>query len=44
LGVPNVDSYNGHVGFGRHLDNTRLGSEDDIVEQVIVLEDVFNFV
>jgi len=32
LGVPNINSYNGYVGLGRYLDNTRLGSEDDIVE------------
>jgi len=44
LGVPNVNPNNGHVGLGRHLDDMRLGSEDDIVEQVVVLEDIFNFI
>jgi len=44
LSVPNVNLYNGHVRLGRHLDDTKLGSEDDIVEQVVVLENIFNFV
>jgi len=44
LGVPNVNPYNSHVRLGRHLNDTRLGSEDNIVKQVVVLEDIFNFV
>jgi len=44
LGVPNVNLYTGHVGLGRYLDDMRLGSKDDIVEQIVVLENVFNFV
>jgi len=44
LDVPNVDLYNGYVGLGRHLDNTRFESKNNIVEQVVVLEDIFNFV
>jgi len=44
LDVSNFDPNNGHVGLGRHLDDTRLGSKDDIVEQVDVLKDAFNFI
>ena len=44
LGVPDVDPYNSHVRFGRHLDNVRLWSKYDVVEDVIILEDFFNFI
>ena len=44
LDVPNVDLYNSHIWLGRHLDNTRLWSEYNIVENVIVLENIFNFI
>jgi len=43
LGIPNVNPNNGHVILGRHLDDMRLGSDNDIVEQVVVLKDAFNF-
>ena len=32
LGVPNIDSYNSHVGLGRYLDYMQFGSKDYIVE------------
>jgi len=44
LGISNVDPNNGHVELGRHLDDMRLGSENNIVEQVVVLEDASNFI
>ena len=44
LGVPNVDPYNGHVGLGRNLDYTWFGSEDYIIEKVIVFENILNFI
>jgi len=44
LGISNVDPNNRHVELGRHLDDMRLGSENNIVEQVVVLEDASNFI
>ena len=43
LGVPDIDLYNSHIWLGRHLDNTRLWSEYDIIEYVIVFKNFFNF-
>ena len=44
LGVPNVNPYNNHVGHGRYLDYMWFGSKDYIVKQVIVFENVLNFI
>jgi len=44
LGVPDIDPYNGHIGFRRHFDDTRFQGENDVVEDMIVLENIFNFI
>ena len=37
LCVPNVNPNYNHIGFGRDLDNIRLGYKNDVIEYVIVL-------
>ena len=44
LDVSYVDPDDGYVGFWRHLNDSRFGYENNVIEQVIVLEDVFNVV
>jgi len=37
LSVPDIDPYDGHVGFGEHLDYSWFRSQDDIVEDVDII-------
>jgi len=42
LRIPNVDSDNSHVGFGKGFDNMRVRDEDSIIENVSHLKNSFN--
>jgi len=44
LCVPYVDPDDGHIRFRRDLDNSGFGSKNYIIEDVIGLEDAFNFI
>ena len=44
LSVPDVNPYDSHVWLGRHLDNTRFWGKYNVVENVIILENIFNFI
>jgi len=44
LGIPDVDPDNRHVRFQRDLDDARFRYEDNVVEQMVGLENVFNFI
>jgi len=44
LSIPNVYPNDGHVGLGRYLDDTRFWCEDNVVEQVIIFQDIFDFI
>ena len=44
LGVPDIDPYNGHVRFRRHFDDARFQGKNNVVEDMIVLENIFNFI
>ena len=44
LHIPNVDPYDGYVGFGGYLDNAWFRGEDNVVEQVVVLQNIFDIV
>ena len=37
LNVPDVDPYDGHIRFGRYFDYSWFRSQDDIIEDVVVL-------
>jgi len=40
----NVDPYDGHVGFGGYLDDAWFRDKDNIIEQVVVLQNIFNII
>ena len=40
----NVDPYDGHVGFGGYLDDAWFRGKDNIIEQVVVLQNIFNII
>jgi len=44
LHVPNVDPYDGHVGFGGYLDDAWFRGKNNIVEQVVILQNIFNII
>ena len=44
LHVPNVNLYDGHVGFGGYLDDAWFRGEDNVIEQVVVLQNIFNII
>jgi len=44
LDIPDVDPDDRHVGFWRDLDDVRFRCENDVVEQMVGLENVFNFI
>ena len=37
LCIPNVNPYDGHVGFGGYLDDMRFRGKNNVVEQVVAL-------
>ena len=44
LGIPDVNLNDSYIRLGQNLDNLRFGSEDDIVENMVVLENAFDFI
>jgi len=44
LRVPNVNLYDGYVGFGGYLDDVWFRGEDNVVKQVVVLQNIFDVV
>jgi len=44
LDIPDVNPDDGHVRFQRDLDDVRFRCEDDVVEQMVGLENVFDFI
>jgi len=44
LHVPNVNPYDGHVRFGGYLNDAWFRGKDNVVEQVVVLQKIFDVV
>jgi len=44
LDIPDIDSYNSHVGLGRYFDNAWFRCKDYVIENVVILEDAFNII
>jgi len=42
LHIPNINPNDGHVGFGRDLDNPWFGCEGDVIENMILFENSFD--
>ena len=44
LRVPDIDPDDGHVEFGRNLDDMRSRSEDNVIEDVVAPENAFDII
>ena len=44
LGIPNIDPNYEHVGFQKDLNDVRFRCKDDIIENMVGLENVFNII
>ena len=44
LHVPNVDPYDSHVRFRGYLDNTWFRDKNNVIEQVVVLQNIFDII
>ena len=44
LCVPNVNTYDSHVGFGGYLDDVWFRGKDNVIEQVIILQNIFDII
>ena len=44
LSVLDIDPYDSHVWLGRHLDNMRFWDKYDVVKNMIILKNIFNFI
>ena len=44
LRVPNVNPYDSHVRFGGYLDDIWFRDKDNIIEQVVVLQNIFDII
>jgi len=42
LHIPNINPNDGHVGFGRDLDNPWFGCEENVIENMILFENSFD--
>jgi len=42
LGIPNVNSHNHHIKFGRYFDHPWFGNKDNIIEDLILLNDILD--
>jgi len=42
LGIPYIDPHDCHIWFGRHFDHPRLGCKSNTVEDLILLDNIFN--
>ena len=44
LCVPNVNPNYGHIKFGQDFNDSRLGCKNNVIEYMITLEDILNFI
>lgn len=44
LRIPDIEPYDGHVWLGKYFDNPRLGGKQNIVEDMVVLENIFDHI
>ena len=44
LCVPNVNTYDSHVRFGGYLDDAWFRGKDNVIEQVIILQNIFDII
>jgi len=42
LSIPNVDLYDHYIRLGRYFDHPWFGSKGNVVEDLILLNDIFN--